>query len=560
MILVTAAEMRRLDQLTIERYGTPGHVLMERAGSGATRVLLEQFPHVRRQRVVVVAGKGNNGGDGFVIARLLRRKGVRAEVVLLGRATAVTGDAARMLKALRRSRVPIIEVATNKDVSKLATTLADAALLVDAIFGTGLNAPVEGRYAEILHLMNASGVPIFAVDMPSGLDADRGTPLGARDLEGAISGASVATAPHSDPTGSGRAEPRVRGPASLGVAIQAEVTATFGFAKVGQVIHPGVVHVGTLAVVDIGIAPQAVAEVQPRTRLLDADEVASLVPVRSPEAHKGSCGHVLVIAGSRGHTGAALLAAHAACRSGAGLTTLAGPASLNMVYCSGAPEVMTAPLHDVDGLLEFNEAEMRNLLHGKTAVIVGPGMGTHGAAQTLVRFLLAEVPLPMVIDADALTCLARDLSLLKGARAHALLTPHPGEMARLLACETAAVQADRVGMARSFAAAHGCVLVLKGARSVIAEPGGAVSINPTGNPGMASGGMGDALCGILGGLLAQGLTPADAACLGVYLHGEVADHVAATRGQIGLLASDVIDGIPTGLARLLEAWTWAEGH
>jgi NAD(P)H-hydrate epimerase len=522
MILVTAAEMRRLDELTVRRYGTPGHVLMERAGSGATRVLLEQFPHVRRQRVVVVAGKGNNGGDGFVIARLLRRKSVRAEVVLLDKSTEVTGDAARMLKALRRIRVPVVEVATNKDLPKLSAKLAGAALLVDAIFGTGLNATVDGRYAEILHLMNASGVPILAVDMPSGLDADLGTPLG--------------------------------------VAIQAEATATFGFAKVGQVIHPGVEHVGTLAVVDIGIAPQAVAEVQPRTRLLDGDEVAPLVPRRAPEAHKGSCGHVLVIAGSRGHTGAALLAAHAACRSGAGLTTLAGPASLNAVYCGGVPEVMTAPLHDVDGLLEFNEAEMRNLLHGKTAVIVGPGMGTHGAAETLVRFLLAEVALPMVIDADALTCLARDLSLLKGARAHALLTPHPGEMARLLACETAAVQADRVGMARSFAAAHGCVLVLKGARSVIAEPGGAVSINSTGNPGMASGGMGDALCGILGGLLAQGLTPADAACLGVYLHGEVADHVAATRGQVGLLASDVIGGIPTGLARLLEAWTWAEGH
>jgi hydroxyethylthiazole kinase-like uncharacterized protein yjeF len=522
MILVTAAEMRRLDQLTIQRYGIPGHVLMERAGNGATRVLLEQFPHVRRKRVVVVAGKGKNGGDGFVIARLLHRKNVRADVVLLGKATDVTGDAARMLKALRRSRVPIIEVATNKDVAKLSAKLADAALLVDAIFGTGLNAPVEGRYAEILHLMNASGVPIFAVDMPSGLDADRGTPLG--------------------------------------VAVQAEATATFGFAKVGQVIYPGVDHVGTLAVVDIGIASQAVAEVQPRTRLLDADEVAPLVPRRAPEVHKGSCGHVLVIAGSRGHTGAALLAAHAACRSGAGLTTLAGPASLNAVFCSGVPEVMTAPLRDVDGRLEFDAAELRILLQGKTAVIVGPGIGTHAAAEQLVRFLLTEVSVPMVVDADALTCLSRDLSVLKGARAQALLTPHPGEMARLLACETAAVQADRVSAARSFAAAHGCVLVLKGARSVIAAADGAVSINSTGNPGMASGGMGDALSGILGGLLAQGLAPADAACLGVYLHGEVADHVAATRGQLGLLASDVIDGIPAGLARLADAWTWPAGR
>jgi len=512
MIVVTAAEMRRLDALTIQRYGTPGRVLMERAGSGATQVLLEQFPHVRRKRVLIVAGKGNNGGDGFVMARLLRRKGVRAEVVLLGKASDVKGDAARMLKAVRRSRVPLLEVATNQEVAHLAARISDAVLLVDAIFGTGLNAPVDGRYAEVLHLMNASGVPIFAVDIPSGLDADRGLPLG--------------------------------------VAIQAEATATFAFAKVGQVMHPGVEHVGTLAVVDIGIAAAAVAEVEPRMRLLDANEVAPLVPVRPPDSHKGSCGHVLVIAGSRGHTGAALLAAHAACRSGAGLTTLAGPASLNAIYSGGAPEVMTAGLRDVDGLLEFDEAAVRKLLEGKTALVVGPGMGTHAAAETLVRFLLAEVSLPMVIDADALTCVSRNLGALKDARARTLLTPHPGEMARLLAVETPAVQADRLGTARSFAVAHRCVLVLKGARSLIATPAGAVAINPTGNPGMASGGMGDALSGILGSLLAQGLTPADAACLGVYLHGEVADHVAARRGQIGLLASDVIDGVPAGIARL----------
>src|SRR5579862_4866614 len=509
MLLVTAAEMRRLDALTIERYGTPGHVLMERAGSGATRVLLEQFPHVRRKRVVVVAGKGNNGGDGFVIARLLRRRGVRADVVLLGKASDLKGDAARMLKALRRTKVKVVDVATDKDVARLSAAIPDATLLVDAIFGTGLNAPIAGRYAEVIHLMNASGIPIFAVDIPSGLDADRGTPLG--------------------------------------VAIQAEATVTFGFAKLGQVIYPGAAHVGTLAVVDIGIAPQAIAEVQPRARLLDADEVAPLVPVRAVDAHKGSCGHVLLIAGSRGHTGAALLAARAACRSGAGLTTLAGPTSLNAVFCGGAPEVMTAPLRDADGLLEFEEAALRTLLDGKTAVVVGPGMGTHAAAEKLVRFLLAEVPLPMVLDADALTCVARDLDILKTARARTVLTPHPGEMGRLLGAPTADVQVDRVGVAGSFAAAHHCVLVLKGAGSVIATADGSVAINSTGNPGMASGGMGDALSGILGGLLAQGLTPAAAACLGVYVHGKAADRVAATRGHIGVLASDVIDEVPATL-------------
>jgi hydroxyethylthiazole kinase-like uncharacterized protein yjeF len=512
MIVVTAAEMRRLDALTIERYKTPGHVLMERAGAGATAVLLRQFPYVRRRHVIICAGKGNNGGDGFVMARLLRRKGVRVDVALLGKQRDVKGDAARALAALRRTRVPITEMTAANEVGKLAAAVKDTALLVDALFGTGLNAPLEGRYADVVHLMNASGVPIFAVDIPSGLDADRGH--------------------------------------ALGVAIQAEATATFGFAKIGQVVYPGVEHVGALAVVDIGIAPEAVSEVGPQTRLLGGDEVAPLVPRRAPDAHKGTCGHVLVIAGARGRTGAALLATHAACRTGAGLTTLAGPASLNAVFSTGIPEAMTATLPDTDGLIRFEEGRVRAVLEGKDAVIVGPGIGTHTDAETLVRFLLTETDLPIVIDADALTCLARNRDLLRAARARAVLTPHPGEMARLLGQPTEAVQADRVAVARAFAQEHRCLLVLKGARSVIAAANGAVWINPTGNPGMASGGMGDALAGMLGALLAQGLPEAEAACLGVYLHGEVADHVAVQRGPIGLLASDVIEGVPAGLARV----------
>jgi ADP-dependent NAD(P)H-hydrate dehydratase / NAD(P)H-hydrate epimerase len=211
---------------------------------------------------------------------------------------------------------------------------------------------------------------------------------------------------------------------------------------------------------------------------------------------------------------------------------------------------MTAPLADGDGFVEFDAARLRILLEGKAAVVVGPGLGTHAAAQQLVRFLLAETALPLVVDADALTCVAREVGVLRAARARAVLTPHPGEMARLLDGTTAAVQADRVAAARGFAERHGCVVVLKGARSVIAAPGGFVWINPTGNPGMASGGMGDALSGLIGALLAQGLKPAEAACLGVYVHGAVADRVAAAHGMIGLLASDVVAGLPAGLAAL----------
>ncbi len=511
MLLVTAAEMRTLDRLTIES-GTPGRVLMERAGRGATQMLLGCFPRLRRRgrRAVIVAGKGNNGGDGFVIARLLRQRGVRTEVVLLGRAADITGDAARMLRAYAGRRAPLSEI-TDAGLGALQTALAGADLAVDAIFGTGLDKPVRGLHADAIELINASGVPVFAVDIPSGLNADTGLPMGA--------------------------------------AIQAEATATFGFAKVGQALYPGARHCGQLGVVDIGLAPEAIAAHPPRTALLEDGDVARLVPARQPDAHKGDCGHVLIIAGSFGKTGAAQLAARGAGRVGAGLVTVVAPASLYPVYAAGALEVMTEALPDEDGRIRFDSARLAALVTGKTAVVVGPGVGTHEGAERTVRWLLANADLPIVVDADAITVLARDPSSLRRTRAHALLTPHPGEMSRLLGTDTAAVQSDRAGVARRFATDQRCTLVLKGARSVVADASGWLWINPTGNPGMASGGMGDVLSGILGGLLAQGVPPAEAACLGVYLHGAVADR-AAVDGEIGLMASDVIPGLRQGLHRL----------
>lgn len=512
MLLVTAQEMRRLDEHTIEHCGQSGAVLMERAGAGAVDVLLSQFPHVRRRRVVIVAGKGNNGGDGFVMARLLRRHGVRAEVVLLGSVDLVKGDAALALQKMRRARVPLRETAG--EIASLCACLDGAALIVDALLGTGLSGTVEGAYAEAIEAMNASGVPIFAVDTPSGLDSDRGVPLG--------------------------------------TCVQAEATATFGFAKIGQMIYPGLGAVGALAIVDIGIDPRAVEAVQPRSWLIEANEMARLVPVRAPDAHKGDNGHALIVAGSRGHSGAARMAAEACCRVGAGLTTLAGPASLNPVFSSGAPEVMTAALADRDGQVCFDEPALHTLLENKDAVLIGPGLGTHDDAVRVVRHCLTRTGLPLVVDADALTCVARDLELLRPARGRVVLTPHPGEMARLLGCDVAAVQGDRPGRARDFARKHGCVLVLKGARTLIAAPGGELWINPTGNAGMASGGMGDVLAGLIVGLLAQGLDGAEAARLAVYVHGAAADVLANEQGPVGYLASDVARAVPRRLAALRQ--------
>src|SRR5579885_2367831 len=408
MIVTTAAEMRALDQWTIA-HGTPGHVLMERAGAGAARVLRERFPGVRG-RVVVICGRGNNGGDGFVVAGHLKRASFAVETWLLGRPEAVRGDAARMLAAWRRAGGRVESLTDAGRLPALRTRLARAALVVDALLGTGLEAPVEGLTAAVIEAINAARAPVLAVDLPSGLSADTGRPLG--------------------------------------TAVRAAATATFGFAKVGLCIHPGVEHAGALTVVDIGIPPAAVAAVGPQTTLLEPHEVGRLLPRRRRDAHTGNFGHVL----------------------------------------------------DADWFNAVAGTELR-----------------------------AARAVPTVV------------------------TPHPGEMARLVGTDTAAVQADRLGTARRLAAATGAVAVLKGAPTVIASPDGTAAICPAGNPGMASGGTGDVLAGIVGGLLAQGLAPADAAALAVFAHGLAGDQVAARRGEVGLLARDLLAELPAALAHLQAA-------
>ena len=512
MLAVTSAEMRALDRLMIEVYGTPGHVLMERAGAGATEVFWREFPDVRT-RPVVVAGKGNNGGDGFVVARRLLKRGVPCGVVLLARAEDVRGDAARNLKAFVRAGGRLIEAPGDAGVPAVRKALEHSRVVIDAIFGTGLNAPIEGPTAAVISLINACGLPVFAIDIPSGVDADRGEPLG--------------------------------------VAVQAEATATFGFPKIGQLLFPGASHVGTLAIIDIGIAQEAIATVGPQTRLLTAPGVGAALPLRQRDAHKGDAGHVLIVAGGRGKSGAAVLTAEGAARAGAGLTTLALPETERAWVATQLREVMTTSLAGgSDGLFAAPApSELDAVLAGKSAVVLGPGIGVSDATKALVRSLVASCPLPLVIDADGLNCLAGDAAQLRQRPGPTVLTPHPGEMSRLVGMAVPAVQADRLGVARRLASDTGACIVLKGARTVIAGSDGRAAINPTGNPGMASGGMGDVLGGVIGGLCAQGLTAEDAAALGVYLHGMAADLAAAERGgEIGIIASDVIGGLPRAIA------------
>jgi len=514
MIVVTAEEMRELDRLTIQKYGVPSVVLMERAGEGVARALLDSFRRAARGGVLVVAGKGNNGGDGLVVARLLKKKRIPCEIVLLARKEELSPDAAKNLSAYLKAKGKIFEVG-QESLELLRQRLKGKRLLVDAILGTGLKEEVRGLYAETITLMNASGLPIVAVDLPSGLDADRGKPLG--------------------------------------TAIMAEMTVTFGYPKLGQVIHPGPSYVGKLVVADIGIHPKAVEEINPRAELLEQRNIRWLVPDREPDTHKGTYGHLLVLAGSRGKTGAAILACRAAMRVGTGLVTLAAPRSLNDIFASSMVEVMTEPLKDdSEGVELLNDQGWQRLLDKKSALLFGPGIGIKDWARSALRWLLKNLTVPLVIDADGLNNLAEEVERIRSAKSPPVLTPHPGEMARLIGSDSAAINRDRVGVARSFARDHRCYIILKGARTVIATPEGKVFINPTGNPGMASGGMGDVLAGILAGLLAQGFNIEDALELGVFLHGFVGDQVAGAKGEMGMIASDIIDALPRGMKTLKE--------
>jgi ADP-dependent NAD(P)H-hydrate dehydratase / NAD(P)H-hydrate epimerase len=516
MIVVTAEEMREMDRLTIQKSGVPSLTLMERAGEGVTQAVLERYGRTAKRGVLVVAGKGNNGGDGLVVARLLKKKRFPCEVALLAQRDQLSPDASHNLRAYQKIKGRLVEIGPN-NVNLLSQSIGKNALIVDAILGTGMKNEVRGLFAEAIKMINASGLPVVAVDIPSGLDTDRGKPLGA--------------------------------------AIQAELTVALGYPKLGEVIYPGVNCVGDLVVADIGIAAEAVAEVAPKTELLDHETIRRLMPRREPDTHKGTYGHVVVVAGSRGKTGAAILACRAAMRTGAGLVTLAAPRSLNNIFAGALVEVMTEPLRDnaAEEIEPLSDDDWHRLLERKNTILFGPGIGVNNGTQNALRWLLRNLEMPWVVDADGLNTLALEVHRLRHANTPPVITPHPGEMARLTDKSSATVNADRVGHARSFALENHCHVVLKGARTVIATAEGKVFINPTGNPGMASGGMGDVLAGILAALLGQGFSPEDAMKLGVYLHGFVGDRTAAEKGQIGLIASDIIEGLPAGMGALAAA-------
>jgi hydroxyethylthiazole kinase-like uncharacterized protein yjeF len=512
--VLTAQQMRDADRRTIEA-GTPSIALMERAGQEVVVAIAAAFPGRASRQTVIVAGRGNNGGDGFVVARGLRERGSRVLAVLIGRAPDITPDAAVNLERFVRMGGDVIEAPDESAWQAVLPRVRGADLIVDALAGTGLKPPLSGLMASVVRDLNGAGKPVVAIDLPSGMSAD--TP----ELSGDV--------------------------------VRAVLTVTLAAPKIALTQAPATDVAGTVVVVDIGI-PRAIIDGLggPLVETLTADRMRPLTGPRKPDVHKGNFGHVLVVAGSPGKTGAASLAAMGALRSGAGLVTVATPASSAHVVAALGREYMTLALEEGDGLVT-QPASARVLAFDADVVAAGPGLGRGPGVIAFVRTLVEQCTRPLVLDADALQALAGADDLLRRRPAPTVLTPHPGEMAALTGRSIADIQANRLDAAREFARRSGAVVVLKGAGTVIAAPNGRAYINTTGNPGMATAGTGDVLTGAVAAWAARVQPLEEAAALAVYLHGAAGDLAAADVGEIGLIAGDLLNHLgpaARNLARL----------
>jgi ADP-dependent NAD(P)H-hydrate dehydratase / NAD(P)H-hydrate epimerase len=514
MKILTAEQMRAIDRTAIEGIGIPGAVLMENAGSRIADVIMGRFPDFARQSIVVAAGKGNNGGDGFVVARHLRNRGAEPVVLLLAPKSELKGDAALNQVAAEKSGVEVIDASTELCWKKQAMTLAHASIIVDAVFGTGLLKPAEGLYARAIEDMNRARGFRVAVDIPSGLSSDSF--------------------------------------AILGPAVKADLTVALAAPKIAHVFPPASELVGELIVADIGIPPFLLEDDKLSMEMVERGTVLPHFAKRRRDGHKGTYGHLLVLAGSRGKAGAAVMAGKAALRMGAGLVTIATAASAVGAVGRGMMELMTASLPETrEGTIAAEAVPAaEKAAKNKDAVVIGPGLTTPPSTAEFVRTLLPKLKMPLLIDADGLNILAGHLDILRSLPGPVILTPHPGEFARLTGLSTDEVLLRRLELAPKFAREHNIILVLKGYRTIVATPQGRIYINPTGNPGMATGGSGDVLSGMIGSLLVQSRDALGAALAAVYLHGLSGDLAAARLSEKALIAGDLIRFIPPAVKSL----------
>lgn len=512
MKLPTAAEIQAIDRAAMKDFGMSGLQLMENAGRGVAEIVKEELASqgrsLRKARVAVFAGRGNNGGDGYVVARHLANSGVKVSVYSVSRLDEMKQDAATNLKIWKKTGGGVYPFLSKAAIDKYRSAVAHSHVIVDAIFGVGLNTLVKGTQAETIRFINTLGKTVVSVDVPSGVDASTG--------------------------------------AILGCGVRASVTATMSLPKRGLYLYPGRDLAGEIKVVDIGAPAALLDDGAIGCSLITRDFVNRFLRPRLSDTHKGTYGHVLVAAGSPGHTGAAYMAAMGAMRAGAGLATIALPKSLEPAMEAKTIEVMTIGLPQTPErtLGEESFEALKSAMLGKSAIVIGPGMGRGRGAAKFVEAVLRAAKTPVVVDADGLYAMAGRLDAIKGCAADIVLTPHPGEAAWLLGVKTRDIQSDRVGSALTLAKKSGAIVVLKGASTVIADPDGEIFINPTGNAGLSTAGTGDVLAGMIGGLCAQGYDVSASSVAAVYIHGLAADGIKKERGVAGMMATDLLPEIP----------------
>jgi len=497
MKIVDAAQMRNIDRRATERFAIPSIVLMENAATAVVDAIFTHYPDC--DRVAIFCGVGANGGDGFAVARHLENRGVVPVILIAGERAKYSGDALTNLTICERLGIPMYDVTS--PIDEALVHAADADVIVDAIFGTGPNRAPEGIHAELIRAIAELRRPVIAVDLPSGANASSPVPF--------------------DP------------------CVNAEVTVTFAAPKLCHVFEPAASYCGEVIVADISIPEAAIEDENVTLALITPRDVQPLIAPRLSSTHKGTYGHLGVIAGSPGRSGAAVMCARGAIHTGVGLVTVMTDGETAKLVHAGAIEAMTVSGDDISTFIEK-----------KSAVLIGPGLADDDASYARVRDLVAAIELPMIIDASALNAFASRASELNPHKRPRVITPHPGELARLLGTTTSEINDDRIGAARDAARITNCVAVLKGYQTLIADPEGQVRVNPTGNPGMASGGMGDVLAGIIGAFLARDVDPFEAACCGVYLHGLAGDILKEEMGDTGLAATDLAERVPLAIQRL----------
>jgi ADP-dependent NAD(P)H-hydrate dehydratase / NAD(P)H-hydrate epimerase len=514
MKILTAAQMQDVDRATTERYGVPSLTLMENAGRTVVKFLYQRFSPLEAQVIVILCGRGNNGGDGMVVARMLRELGVKPNVLLLADPERLRGDAEVNYNRLAQSGLPLT-VPDHASWEETKSKLGNASLVIDAILGTGLSKPLSGFLLEVARDIPAvfPKSKVVAIDLPTGVAADTGE--------------------------------------LIGECVRADASVTFTAPKVAHVFPPACEKVGEWIVRPIGTPAEALeSNTEFFLNLLQPNDLEWLVRPRKLEAHKGNFGHVLVIGGSVGKTGAAAMAAKAALRAGAGLATVATPGSALPSIASLSMEIMTEPLPETASgtisLKALKDGLLDALVEGKTVLAIGPGLGRDAETMELVREVVNRYNVPVVLDADGLNAFAGCIKTLRAGKRVRVLTPHPGEMGRLAGERTSEIIAHRLELAREFAREHGVQLVLKGFRTLIASPEGQVWVNPTGNPGMATGGSGDVLTGIAASLLAQYAdhSPTEVTAAAVYLHGLAGDIAARELGEASMIAGDILESLP----------------